>query len=111
MKTKQLIFYIYAGGLSPAHVCSMVGSSVSGSHYGSRLIDSICVLVESLSHLGPLFLLPTLPQDSLSSVLISWWVEFSEDSYARLLSANITEYQQCQGLVLLMGWVSIRTRD
>ena len=40
-KTKLHSSYIYAGGLRPAHVCSLVGYLVSGGTQVSRLVDSI----------------------------------------------------------------------
>ena len=47
-------------GLSLAHVCSLVGGSVSGSPQGSRLVDSIGLPVEFAFSILP----PILPQDS-----------------------------------------------
>ena len=90
-------------GVGPAHVCSLVGVSVSGSPQRSRLVDSVGLLVESRSSSGPSIIPPTPPQDSSELHLIlgcgspnlfpsavGW--SLSEDSFARLLSANITEY-------------------
>jgi hypothetical protein len=37
--------YVSARGLEPAHVCSLVGGSVSGSSQGSRLVDTVGLLV------------------------------------------------------------------
>jgi hypothetical protein len=48
--------YIGAWGLGPAHVCSLVGGSVSRSPQGSRLIDDS---LEFLSSPGPLILSQT----------------------------------------------------
>jgi hypothetical protein len=36
-----VLCYICAGGLSLAHVCSLVGGSVSGRFQGSRLVDTV----------------------------------------------------------------------
>jgi hypothetical protein len=41
MDTELYICYICAGGLGPAHVCSLVGSSVSESSQRSRLVDTV----------------------------------------------------------------------
>ena len=41
--------YSCGGRMGPAHVCSFVGGSVSGSPQGSRLVDSGGLPVESLS--------------------------------------------------------------
>lgn len=46
--------------LEPAHVCSLVGSSVSRRHQGYRLVDSVSLPVEFLFSLGPLILPLTL---------------------------------------------------
>jgi len=95
------ICYIRAGGLGSACVCFLVGGSVSGSPQGLRLVDSVDLLVESLSSLGPSILPPppTLPQDPLICLMFGcgslhlFWSAYgwslSEDSYARLLSASI----------------------
>jgi hypothetical protein len=60
-----------SGGLGPACVCSLVGGSGSESPQGYMLLDSVGLLVESLSiffnSLHPP-LPPTRPQDFLSLV-------------------------------------------
>jgi hypothetical protein len=61
MKTKQLICCICAEGLSPVHALSLVGGSVSGNTKVSRLVDPVCLPVESLSSSGPSILSLTLP--------------------------------------------------
>jgi hypothetical protein len=59
-------------GLHPAHVCFLVGGSVSGSPQGSRLVDSVVGHpVEFLSLLDPSILPPTFTQDSPGSI---WWL-------------------------------------
>lgn len=86
MKTKLHIFYICVEDLGPFHTCSPVGSSVSMSLYGFRLVDSkrifCCVLAPSGS-----FNSFSLPQHKISqaplnaqlwvsaSVSISFWVK------------------------------------
>jgi hypothetical protein len=50
------------GSLGQAHVCSLVGGSVSGIPQGFRLGDSVAFLIESLPLPGPSILPPTLPQ-------------------------------------------------
>jgi hypothetical protein len=55
MKTKQLIYYIYAGVLGQAHDHSLVGDSVSGSAQGFRIVDSVDLSLKSLYSLGPQF--------------------------------------------------------
>jgi len=49
------------GSLGLAHVCSLVGGSVSERPQGSRLVDSVGLPVPFLSPLGPSILPPTLP--------------------------------------------------
>ena len=78
----------------------LVGGSVSGSPQGSRLVDSVGLPVEFISlkfsqsfpqlipELHPMFSYGSL---HLFQSAVGW--NFSEDSYARLLSASITEYQ------------------
>jgi hypothetical protein len=60
MKTKLDIYYKCAGCLSPVHACSLVGSSISGSSQGSRLINSIGFSVGFLSSSDPSTLLMSL---------------------------------------------------
>ena len=68
MKTKLHICYKWGCvGLGPASVCYLVGGSVSVGPHGSRLVDSVSLLVVSLTLLGCSLLFPTCPQDSLSS--------------------------------------------
>ena len=56
MKTKLHICYTYVWRvLDTAHVCSLVGGSVSESPEGSRLIDTVGFSVEFLSPSGPQF--------------------------------------------------------
>ena len=55
-------------GLDLVHVHSLVGGSVSGSPQGSRLVDTVGLLVESLSSLDLTILPQTLPKDPLSSI-------------------------------------------
>jgi hypothetical protein len=45
MKTKLHVCYTCVGGLDPALACSLVGGSVSVSHHGPRLVDSVGLLV------------------------------------------------------------------
>ena len=89
------------GECKPSHapVCSLVGGSVSGNPQGCRTVDSVGLLVESLSPLGS----SVLPPNSFTrlselglmfgcrSLHLFWsavgW-SFSEDSYARFLSVN-----------------------
>ena len=49
MKTKLYVCFlcVEVGRLGPAHVCFLVGGSVSGSPQGSSLADSVGFLVES----------------------------------------------------------------
>jgi uncharacterized membrane protein len=48
MRTKLYICYILVGGLDLSHAHSLVCGSVSVSHYVSRLIESVGLLVVSL---------------------------------------------------------------
>lgn len=59
MKTKLSISYICVGDLGPVNACSLVGGLVSVSPHGPQLVDSVGLLVEFLSPLGPFFLPPT----------------------------------------------------
>jgi hypothetical protein len=68
MKTKLHICYICIGDLGLAFVCSMLGGSLTANVQSSMLVDTIGLLVESLSPPGSSTLLSALPQDSLSSV-------------------------------------------
>jgi hypothetical protein len=91
------------GGVGPAYVYSLVGGSVSGSPQGSRFVDSVGLPAESLFPQ----VLQSFPQlfhkisQAQYNVCLGFlhlfqstagW-SFSEDSYVRFLSANITEYQ------------------
>jgi hypothetical protein len=67
MKTKLYICCKCVGGLGPTHACSLVGGSVSVSPQGLRLLDSVGLLVMSLTSPALSILSPTLPHDSLSS--------------------------------------------
>ena len=99
MKTKLHICYICAGILvQPLYALWLVGQSLGSQ--GSRLVDSVGLLVESLSPLASSVLPSTLPQDFLSSVQCWPWVfahlfclaagwSLSEDSSARLLSVSL----------------------
>ena len=50
METVLHICYICARGLGPAHVYSLIGGSVYESSQGSRLVDSVGLPMEFLSH-------------------------------------------------------------
>ena len=52
MKTKQNICYIYVGGLGSAQACLSVCGSVSVSSHELRLVDSVGLLVVSLTPLA-----------------------------------------------------------
>jgi hypothetical protein len=102
MKMKLLICYMYAGGSGRAYAYCFIGSSVSGSTQGYRFIDSVVLPVECLPSLGPSFLFlnsstsfPELPLMfscvSLHFLSFAAGQILSEDSYARLFSASITE--------------------
>ena len=67
IKTKLYICYKCVGDLDPEHACSLVGSSVSVSPHGYRLVDSVGLLVVSLTSLASSVLSVTLPQDFLRS--------------------------------------------
>jgi hypothetical protein len=53
------ICYICVEGLGPAHVCSLVGGSVSESPLRYELVDSVGLPVEFLSPSGSTVLPPT----------------------------------------------------
>ena len=81
-KTKLHNCYICAEGLGLFHACSLLGSSVSVSPYGSSLVDSVGFLVVILITLAssiPLPLYQRIPQAPLNvwlwisaSAPISW---------------------------------------
>jgi hypothetical protein len=79
-------------------VCSLVGGSIFGRPHGSRLVDSIGLPVESLSpqvliiqsFLQLLSLMFSCGSLHLFLLVAGWSI--SEDNYARILSASITEY-------------------
>jgi hypothetical protein len=101
LKTRYILSHW--GQTIPAHVSSLVVGSVSGSSQGSRLVDSVGLLVEFLSLLGPSILPPNsstrLPELHImficGSLCLFWsvsrWI-LSDNSYARLLSVSITGY-------------------
>jgi hypothetical protein len=62
MKTKLHNCNICAEGLYQSHACSLVGSSVSVSPYGPKLVDSLCFLMVSLAPLAPTILHPLILQ-------------------------------------------------
>jgi hypothetical protein len=51
MKTKLHICHKCVRGLGPACACSLVGGSVPVNPHGHRLVDSVSLLVESLTAL------------------------------------------------------------
>ena len=53
-------YNIYVEGLGQSHAGSLVGGSVSMSHYGLRLVDSVGFLMMSLTHMAPTILPPLL---------------------------------------------------
>jgi hypothetical protein len=67
METKLHISYKCVGGLSPVYAHSLIAGSVSVTPHGPRLVDSVGLLVVSLTPPPPSILLQTLPQVSLSS--------------------------------------------
>jgi hypothetical protein len=60
--------------VGPAHVCSLVGGSVSESPQGSSFVDSVGRYLESLPSLGPSILPTTLPQDPWGPFNFWLWV-------------------------------------
>ena len=69
MKTKVHIYYKCVEGLGLATACFLIGSSVSVSLHGPRIVDYVGLLVVSLASLASSNLLPTLAQYSLSTAL------------------------------------------
>ena len=47
METELCVCYIYAVGISPAHICSLFGTSVSESSQESKVFDSVGLLCSS----------------------------------------------------------------
>jgi hypothetical protein len=68
MKTKLHICYKCVEVLGPAPACPFIGGSVSVNLHGPRLVDSVGLLVESLSPPAPSILSPILLQESPSSI-------------------------------------------
>lgn len=119
MKTKLHIFYICVEDLGPFHTCSPVGSSVSMSLYGFRLVDSkrifCCVLAPSGS-----FNSFSLPQHKISqaplnaqlwvsaSVSISFWVKPLrwQLGYDPVFKYSILLINSVRGGLPLLAWVS-----
>jgi hypothetical protein len=102
IKTNLLICYTCAWGLGTDHVCSLVGSSVSGSPQGSRL-DDLLLFLWNTYPVGPF--IPSLNSSTKQPELcltfgyvslnpfqtgVGW--SFSEDNYARFLSPSIMKY-------------------
>lgn len=85
MKFKQNIWYYEQGGLSPDHIGSLIGGSVSESPRGSLSVDTVGLPIEFLYPSGPysfllLFLkgphvLPTIWLSVSVTVWDSGWVE------------------------------------
>jgi hypothetical protein len=97
MKKELRIYYLCVVSLGPNLVCCLIEGSVPEHPKVSRIVDSVGLPVEFLSSLGPGFF-----SQLLNSIQI-WAVGFcicfsqllvgtSKDSYARLLSGNITKY-------------------
>ena len=121
MKTKVHICYIHVRGLGPAHICSLVRSSVFGSPQGSRLVDSVGLPVElypfralSLSH-DSFIRFPKLHlvfgSGSLHLFQSAAGRSLSEDSHAGLRGQLCLQAQQSimssvRDWCLPMGWVS-----
>lgn len=60
--TRQSVLnYICAGGLTPAHVCSLVGSLDTGNSQGFQLVDTVSFPMGLPSLSAPLLLPLTLP--------------------------------------------------
>lgn len=56
MKTKVPVGYICVGCLDLASACSLIGTSISVSPHRSMLVDSVYLLAEYVSPLGPIIL-------------------------------------------------------
>jgi hypothetical protein len=67
MKTKPHNCFICAKNLGLSLACALVGSSVSMSSYGPRLVNVVLFLVVSVTSLDP-SIIPPLLQDSPSSI-------------------------------------------
>ena len=67
MTTQLHSHYIFVEGLRLSHECSLVGTPVSMSPHGPRLVNSVSFLVVSLTSLAPSILPTPLPRDFLSS--------------------------------------------
>jgi hypothetical protein len=83
MKTKLHICYKCVGGPSPVPAYSLVGGSVSVNLHGPRLVDSVGLLVESLSPPAPSIMsstLPTAPQALPVGVCICFHLLLDEAS-------------------------------
>jgi hypothetical protein len=103
MKTKLHICHICAGGLDPALVCSFFGGSVSGCLPRSKLIDPwfssgvpisfrfLSLSPNSSTRLSELGLM--LGCWSLHLLQSAAGRSLAKDTYARAVSASITEFK------------------
>jgi hypothetical protein len=71
MKIKEYICYKYLGDLGLAGICSLVGVSVSVITHGPTLVDTVTLLVVSLSPSASSLLSSPLLQDSPSRLMFS----------------------------------------
>lgn len=110
MKTKLNISYICSEGLGKSYACSLVGSSVSRSPYGSRSVDSVGFLVMSLSSLAPPILLPLL-QDSPSSAYLLWISESVSISWVSACFCQLLRLESCYKARLITKNVLLHCKD
>ena len=102
MKSKLHICFICAEGLGLSHACSLVGSLVSVSFHGFRVVDSVDYLVMSLTSLAPSILPPLFPRFPKVHLMFccGYLHQFasvtgsivSDDIYTKLLSTRIVDY-------------------
>ena len=75
MKTQLQNCYLCTEGLGTFHTCSLVGSSVSVSPYGARLVDSVRFSCGILDHFGSCnssLPHPSIGRPKLHSIF-GWW--------------------------------------
>ena len=78
MNIKLQVCHRGAGSLGLASVCFLVGGSISDSLQGYSLVDSVDLLVESITPLGSSILPPTLPQHSASCLAVGNYICLSQ---------------------------------
>lgn len=97
------------GSLGPTPACSWVGNLVSMSPHRPKLVNTVGLLVVSLTLPSCLTLSPTLPQDFPSSawyLAVGLWVSKEIVILGFSLQAKHIIINSVKGWLSYMGWVS-----